>query len=324
MENSTAPIETISSPVEPGEDPLFSGSSALDSEDLIDLPDGRGFDLLSSAAITRANPTQVIVLAGGSGSGKTTLLASMYEKFQKSPFAGYIFAGSRTLPGLERRCYLARIASGRSEPDTERTKGAENTLLHLKVRKQDLTRPSQDLLFTDLGGERFRLAKDSTTECKRLKFLLRADHFALLIDGAMLARVEKRQEACVFARSLLRSCLDAEMLGAHSYVDVLFTKWDLIRPKMEEHRIKDFLEGIQTQFKDRFAGRVARLRFFRIAARPTEDPPLPFAYNLEKFFPSWVEDSPRRNYFKSEFSYDLDSLREIERFGMQSTPTKET
>ncbi len=168
----------------------------------------------------------------------------------------------------------------RSQPDTERTKGTEDTLLHLRVRKQDLSCPSQDLLFTDLGGERFRLARDSTEECRRLEFLLRADHFVLLIDGEKLARVDDRQQACVSSRSLLRSCLDAEMLGAHSYVDVLFTKWDLVKPKLQEHDLDEFLEGIRAQFKRNFGARISRLRFFSVAARP-EDPDIPFAYNLE-------------------------------------------
>jgi len=234
LSDEATPAETSPLSVEAGEESLPSTISDTEADEFVKLPEGGAFDLLSASVVTCANSTQVIVLAGGIGSGKTTLLASIYEKFQKSPFAGYIFAGSLTLPAFERRCHLARIASERSQPDTERTKGMEDTLLHLRVRKQDLSYPSQDLLFTDLGGERFRLARDSTEECRRLEILLRADHFVLLMDGEKLAQVEDRLQARASSRSLLRSCLDAQMLGAHSYVDVLFTKWDLVKCGLEE------------------------------------------------------------------------------------------
>lgn len=288
-----------------------------EAEGFIQLPSGDGFDPQSASIVTCAAPTQLIVLAGASDSGKTTLLASIYDMFQVAPFAGYLFAGSLTLPALERRCHLARIASMRSTPDTERTKGTEDTLLHLRVRKEDCSRPSQDVLFTDLGGERFRLAKDSTDECRRLELLLRADHFVLLVDGAKLASVEDRHEAQVSAAMLLRSCLDAEMLGPHAYVDVLFAKWDLVAPELGRHGLEKFLEEVRSQFEERFARRVASLRFFQVAARPTE-PSLPFGHNLDQVVPSWIEDAPCRRYFNAEFPSSSALLREIDRFGARA------
>jgi len=307
-ESTPAPAEAADKEAPP--------SSAWDAEaeGFMQLPSGGEFDPQSACMVTCAAPTRLIVLAGAIDSGKTTLLASIYEMLQLGPFAGYLFAGSLTLPALERRCHLARIASGRSTPDTERTKGMEDSLLHLRVREEDCSRPSKDLLFTDLGGERFRLAKDSSDECRRLELLLRADHFVLLIDGAKLARVEYRHEAHVSAASLLRSCLDADMLGAHSYVDVLFAKWDLVQPVAEKRGPKTFLKHVRSQFEDRFGGRVARLRFFEVAARPTASD-LPFGYNLDKVVPSWIEDAPCRRYFKPEFPSSFALLREIDRFG---------
>ena len=317
QDDETMLAETNLSSVELDKEPVALAISGVD-EEYTELWDGSGFNPLTASSVTCANPTQVVVLAGENGSGKTTLLASIYEKFQKSPFAGYIFAGSLTLPGFEKRCHLARIASQRSESDTERTKLPEGALLHLKVRRQDLGRPSLDLLFTDLSGERFRLARDSTEECKKLELLLRADHFVLLVDGALLVETQHRQEACVCARLLLRSCLDAEMLGSHSYVDVLFTKWDLVMPKLEEDDgLRDFLEAVEVHFKSVFRNRLARLRFFQVAARPRKGSELPFAYNLEKVFPSWVEDRPYRSYYESDFPYASASLREIDRFGLE-------
>ncbi len=89
---------------------------------LVDLSTGLELDPISGMEITRAALTRVIVLAGSEASGKTTLLVSLYERFQEGAFTEYLFAGSRTLLGLEMRCHRARIQSGASKPDTERTR----------------------------------------------------------------------------------------------------------------------------------------------------------------------------------------------------------
>jgi len=257
---------------------------------MVDLPDGADLNPDSAMVITRASMTRLIILAGAPDSGKTTLLTSIYECFQWGPFAGYLFAGSRTLPGFERRCHLARVASGRTEADTERTKGQQ--LLHLRVRVQDLSKPVQGLLLSDLSGETFRLAKDSTEECKSLSILRRADHFVLLLDGDKLGRVESRAEAAADGTSLLRSCLDAEMLGRHSLIDVLFTKWDLVQDRAHQSSTKAYIAHIEEDMRCRFEPRVGRLRFFQVAARPAEGSELPLAYGLSAVFPSWVEETP--------------------------------
>jgi len=263
--------------------------------DMVILHDGDDLTLDTATIITRAFITRVIVLAGAVGSGKTTLLASIYECFQSGPFANYLFAGCRTLPGFERRCYFSRIASERTMADTERTKyGTCENLLHLRVRVKDLNKPAQDLLFSDLSGETFRIAKDSTEYCQEIEILRLADHFVLLIDGEKLSKIENRQGAYHDANSLLRSCLDAGMLGNLSLIDVLFTKWDLIESlsdSNEKDDAKTFVNYIEQDMKNRFENRVGSLRFSRIASRPA-DSILKFAYGLESIFPSWVEEMP--------------------------------
>jgi hypothetical protein len=275
-----------------GVPPEVAAPEQAGPSETMDLPDGADLSPDSAIVITRAFMTRLVILAGAPDSGKTTLLTSIYESFQWGPFAGYIFAGSRTLPGLERRCHLARIVSGRTIADTERTKpGQRHQLLHLRVRAQDLSKPAQDLLLSDLSGETFRLAKDSTEECKSLSILRRTDHFVLLLDGDKLARVESRAEAATDGAALLRSCLDAEMLGRHSLVDVLFTKWDLVQSCADKSGTKAYIAHIEEEMRRRFESRVGRLRFFQVAARPAEGSELPFAYGLSEVLPSWVEET---------------------------------
>jgi len=58
-------------------------------EELINLPAGTDFTPETSASITAANLTRVILIAGEADSGKTTLLASLYDKFNERAFAGF-------------------------------------------------------------------------------------------------------------------------------------------------------------------------------------------------------------------------------------------
>jgi hypothetical protein len=257
---------------------------------MIDLYDGDGLNPETAGNITRKSMTRLIVVAGAYQSGKTTILASIYECFLKGEFAGYMFAGSQTLPGYEQKCHLARIASDRESPDTQRTTQTSASLLHLSVK--DLSNSYQDILFTDLPGETFRQAIDSTSFCKQLSVIRMADYFVLLLDGEKLCKIEQRQEVFQDAKTLLRSCLDSDMLRRDCFADVLVTKWDLIDSIKDDNKkqAESFIQHIQKEIEKQLKERVKRLRFFNVAARPDKDSDLEFAYGLKEIFPSWVQD----------------------------------
>ncbi len=267
-----------------------------------------GEDLTSEAAssITRRSMTQVILLAGAVGSGKTTLIASIYERFQEHQLAGYLFAGSRTLVGFEKRCHLARIASERARPDTERTLLAQGTrFLHLQTRREDLCGPIRDLLLTDLSGELFRRAGDSSEECRKLGVLLRADRLVLLIDGERLIDPRRRHQATLEPKMLLRRALDEGMLSQHVHVDVVFAKWDLMQDDAFGTTTAAFVETTTEEFSKRYGGCVRSLHFYHVAARPdaTKRMPIgpdatkemPIGVGLENLFDAWMaDDGPKR------------------------------
>ena len=266
---------------------MASDTAVAKAAGVVELPLGEALTLGGSLQITRARRTQLIVVAGAVGAGKTTLIAALFHLFQRGPFAGYFFAGSDTLIGFDRRCYLARIASGRSNPDTDRTRpGEESQLLHLRVRKQGLLAPAKDILLSDLSGEDYREAKDSVEECKRLPLLKRADHFVLLIDAGQLAQLDSRQRVRNEATALLGTCLDAGQIGNFTYVDVLLSKWDLVNTGDSE--TVSFIEELERLLEQQFARRVGRFRSTRIAARPS--PRYSLGHGLDRVFPSWVED----------------------------------
>ncbi len=236
--------------------------------------------------VTCAAPTRVIVIAGPARSGKTTLVASLYELFHAGPLSGFLFAGSRTLVGFERRCYLSRRASGRDTPETERTShAAADVLLHLSVRGHDKV-GRQDVLFTDIYGEAVRPAADSTDEVEQLTVLTRADHVAILVDGEKLASPAHRQEPYSQADALLASALEVGMLGPTSQVQLLVTKADALGDPNSAHRT--FVKAKWTWLDARYRPRLATFEQFEVAARPAANSPLLPGHGLDNVFSLWA------------------------------------
>lgn len=293
-------------------DPSLIRTSVRPPTEVVTIPFGDDLTSSTSKRIMGRAKTQVIVLAGDVDSGKTTLLTAIHEKFLDGTFAGYMFARSETVPGFERRCHLSRIPSERMSPETERTRGPM-TLLHLRVRRIGNVAPPQDLLFSDISGEDFEAARNSIDVCKQMPILKRADHCLLLLDGRKLASLENRQKAFRGGEMLLRSLLDSEMLGTQSLVDVLFTKYDLISADVNQ-QTEEFLSYIEQELKKKFANRLARIRFHRIAARPTRPGSVEPAYGLEAAFPSWVEETAQHKRPRAPLPADLSTGREFDRY----------
>jgi hypothetical protein len=180
-----------------------------------------------SVTLARRGRAKVVVLAGPADSGKTTLLTCLYDRFQMGQFAGFIFRSSYTLPSFERRVFFSRIESGRSVPDTERTRGGHGPqFLHLELLSSESGR-SIDLLFSDLAGETFERVRDNSDEWASLPFIRRADRLLVILDGARFVSDEARHAAHYSARQLARSAAEAAVLPAER-IDVLVTKWDKV------------------------------------------------------------------------------------------------
>jgi energy-coupling factor transporter ATP-binding protein EcfA2 len=259
---------------------------------VIDLPAGKELDDAAAAKVQASRLTRLIVVAGPPGVGKTTLVTSLYELFQKTSVADIAFAGSSTLPAFERRCHLSRTASERAQPDTERTPYGEVRYLHIRVGADNLRHEPLDLLFTDVSGESFERARDSISECQQLGFLKMADHFLLLMDCEKLIDRRKRWQAAHDSMTLLRSCLDSGMLGNGCFVNVLWTKYDLVEAGADGERDK-FFQKISDEFRTEFGSRVGRLTFTRVAARPMGVDNLEFGYGIPDLLNEWSNDSPR-------------------------------
>jgi energy-coupling factor transporter ATP-binding protein EcfA2 len=277
------------------------------------LPRGGDLSTQDALPITTASQTRLIIVAGEEGSGKTTLLNSVYEIFQQGSLESYVFAGSMTLPGFEERCHLGRIASGAATADTQRTlRKDELRMLHLCVASTQNRNERIDLLMSDLPGEIFEAARDSTDKARELDYLRRADRVSLLIDGAKAASKADRNEVLIGARALLRSCIDAGMLDTESLVDLVVSKWDLVQAGEDPDGTTQFLETALTSLVDQFRQRLRQIDIARVAARPLSGSGLQFGHGVGPVFSRWVLG--RRRASRRLPSLEARNLREFERF----------
>jgi hypothetical protein len=235
--------------------------------EFIEFYSGAALSASDAEVVTLRSRTQLVVLAGAEGSGKTTVLASIYERMNQGAFAGFKFAGSRSLLGFEEICHLNRLVSGGKQPDTQRTRLTDETkYYHLAFRGSEPSATRRHVLLSAMSGELFRMAKDSQEDAERLTFLRRADTIVVLIDGERLATLAQRTSAQADAADILESLLDANMVSPDCRVEMVFSKLDRITAAGQESL--DFLSKAQEKFEGKFRTRVPHLSFRKIAARP--------------------------------------------------------
>lgn len=293
---ATPPSQPPQAPNPPGvaqaEDQTATAAiSAVEkTPEFIDLPQGKELNEDAALELAKSRPVQWIVLAGPSDAGKTTLLTSLFELFQWRKVEGHAFAGSNTLPGFEERCFLSRSASGNQVPHTPRTsyKGPDPQYLHLRIRSIEGLRQFRDFLFTDVSGELFEHARDSTTECKEMIFIKRANHFLLFLDSAKGIQLDKRWAMLEDAKALLQSCLDSEMIAADCVVNVVWSRFDYFVAKEAEDHQRLFRVEVEKQLREKFGQRIPKLIFSEIAARPMEAPTLQIGHGVPALLKQWA------------------------------------
>jgi len=267
--------------------------------------DGNELTLDDAYAISASSLSTFVMIAGKADSGKTTLLSTIYEIFQEKPYCGYSFAGSKTLVGFEKRSFLSRVASGLDEPDTERTKpDYDQKLLHLSARINDLSQIKRNIFFADISGEVFERAISDIEEMRRITLIPRVDHFVVTIDGERLSNLSTRNETVNTTGLLIRACIEAGMIDNTMKIDIIFTKYDIVQSKGVEFNTDQYIEQTITSLKRKFEDKVGCIKFFKVAARPTQGD-FEIGFGLETPFISWLTESPYAD--KKNFNIFLDS-----------------
>lgn len=267
--------------------------------------------------ITRRHPATMVFVAGEPDSGKTTLLASLHELFQKAPVAGYSFCGSLTLPGLEKLSFKARIASGRTNPDTERTQLHDGIrFVHWAVKSVEHSGDIRHLLISNISGEFFRYARASDDDAQRLRMLSLGHYVVFLVDGERLSDPRARHRAKTNALTSLESLVKLGILSSDSKVCIMFSKWDILEKARGGEKI---VASFEEEARKRFADRLGELAFTELAARPISDSDRSFGYGVSDFFKTCLSSSKPQS--PSEFVKFLQrGTREYCRYGLYSPP----
>jgi hypothetical protein len=267
-------------------------NASYSAQELVDLPSGEALTSAQAAEITRDHVSKVIIIAGPLGSGKTTILTSLFEAFLEAPFANYLFRGSRTLIGFERRCHLGREESGSESADTTHTSVREGIVfLHLDLAPSDWPEfEHEHILLSDISGELFRRLRDSSDTVKDFPAFRRANHLCLVLDGEKIAHRDQRHVARNDSRSILRSLIESGMIASGCVIDVAFTKWDAVVEAMGAgmaEEITGFIESTKSTLQA--LSKDFEFRFHEVAARPAKEAKVPFAHGLPTLLRSWME-----------------------------------
>jgi hypothetical protein len=252
-------------------------------------------------------------MMGEKDAGKTTLLAEIHDAYLRAPFAGFIFAGSKTLIGFEERCFLSRIKSGQTKEDTERTKYADIRLLHIALAEEAAPETRTHLLLTDVSGERFKEIRTSVEEARELSPLVRrADHVVLLVDGDRLTVAKTQMSTETNACLLLRCLLEAGGLSVSSSLDIVISKWDFVATRTASD------SAVRLETAMRRVIPTLRPRFHHVAARSENPVTIPHGFGMDTLIQGWMVRPDRSAHVHAVESSAHESSRWYQRYQFRS------
>jgi hypothetical protein len=258
----------------------------------------------------------VVALAGMKESGKTSLIARVHQQFQAGPVAGYDFAGSRTLWQFENLNWLATVESGVVSPTMERSsRQYDNSFLHFTVRQPVSRAEPIDLLVNDISGETFPEAITTESVCQQLLCLRRADHLALVVDGAAIADRSFRHDHCAKAKNFVQRVLQTGQIGKQTVLHLIISKLDELLKKEHASENDEAATRLESEFNSQFKNRVAKVYTWRLAARPL-DGSMPTESTIAELFGVWVGSTLRYPGILRYDSASADCARDFCRFGV--------
>ncbi len=194
-------------------------------------------------------PANLVLLMGDPECGKSTLYASLFDRFQKGGCGDYLFAGTQTPIGFEKRCHHARVISQNKRSNSERTNTKDFVYLHLAVREKSLKTPIRHLLFADANGERFQAARNADDDMLGLSVIKIATHVCYIADGDTLLDQGLRHSVKNDAITLIGRAVQNNMIDINKGITLIIAKWDKVCAAGAQDSLQTFfVDALKTKF----------------------------------------------------------------------------
>ncbi|HAB62502.1 MAG TPA: hypothetical protein DCE48_17700 [Lachnospiraceae bacterium] len=252
----------------------------------IKLPHGLALTVAETYPITASEVSKTIILIGPFDSGKTTIETTIYQLFQRKPFAGLYFAGSQSLFGYEERSFYTRLESKKETATTPRTsRFADEIFLHLKLY-DSATKTKTNYLFGDISGEEiYSHLGNVETISEKMPYLKSADSYVFILDGKQLADRNKRNGAIDQAYNMARTIFDAKLYSSSTRVQVLISKYDILK-KNDDANMEITIDKRLQSIVDLLKKYVSEVTVHKVAAMP-EQGDFEVGYGLEELLSTW-------------------------------------
>lgn len=238
-------------------------------EPTIALASGEALDRVKTSSLQRRNVSRSIGLIGPNDSGKTSLISGVFDLLQEGPIAGAAFAGSSTLVGFEKVCHLARVASLRDAPHTERTsRGADATFFHLDLHQEDVGLTS--LFISDRSGEDYLAITDQLSLADQFFEIRRADCITLLVNGAQLADSKLRHEVKAATPQIVDALVEARAIRKGCRLAVVLTKKDSVVVSQHSARVQKDFDDLVASICSAHSTYLGEVTPFVVAASPQD------------------------------------------------------
>ncbi len=284
-----------------------SDSEGIVEEDgrsgFVKLPHGLALTVAETYPITASEVSKTIILIGPFDSGKTTIETTIYQLFQRKPFAGLLFAGSQSLFGYEERAFYTRLESKKEIATTPRTSRSANEIfLHLKLY-DNTTKSKTNFLFGDISGEEiYSHLGNVETISEKMPYLKSVNSYVFILDGKQLADKNKRNGAIDQAYTMARTIFDANLYSASTKVQVVISKYDILKMN-DDANLETTIDKRLQCIVDLLKKYVDEVTVHKVAAMP-EPGNLEVGYGLEELLSTWNKPHPNKQVFDS---YMIDS-----------------
>jgi hypothetical protein len=81
------------------------------------------------------------------------------------------------------------------------------------------------------------------------------------------------------------------MLDVNTYIEIIFSRWDLLKEKQEQEVHLQFVENLKNEILSKFSDSLKNITYFNLASRPKRLDGFEFGYGIDNIFPDWVEKS---------------------------------